>query len=139
MDQASALPDFVGLQALRQLGHLNLYGNQALTSLDGLEQVVELPRGLYLYLNTALTSVAGLRNVTHSGRSVFLGSNHALSALAFDSLTSINGGLAVRYMPSLTSLSGLDALSSVTGEIDIFGNDNVPQAEVDAFLDRLGH
>jgi len=138
LGQASQLHDLRGLASLREVSILSLHENPALTSLDGLEKVTEIG-WLDLSYNFALSSVAGLRNVTHIQSSLYLDYNPALTALAFTNLRSINGPLWIRSLSVLRSLSGLDALSSVTGPIDFYDNTNLPQAEIQAFLARLGH
>ena len=42
-------------------------------------------------------------------------------------------------LDGVTNLAGLDALSSVDGELRIIENDNLPEAVIEAFAHRLGH
>jgi len=133
------LRDLRGLAALRQLGTLEITSNNALASLDGLEQVTEIRGLLTIQFNLALTSVAGLRNVTYVRLGLLVEGNPMLATLDFTNLRSINSSLWIQNMTRLASLSGLDALSSVAGGIVIDGNPNLPQAEIQAFLTRLGH
>ena len=79
-----------------------------------------------------------LQNVTHIDHLLALQSNRALADLALTGLVSIDGDLKISAMASLTSLSGLDTLTLLSGDIDITDNDQLPATDIVAFTQRLG-
>ncbi|MEO7731431.1 MAG: hypothetical protein ABIY55_10690, partial [Kofleriaceae bacterium] len=141
--QLDQLHDLRGLVSLHDVRALELVHERGLTSLDGLEAITELPLDLIVENNDALTSLAGLRNVTRVGRTLWLQSNPMLAGIGLTGLLTIGGGfsqggLFVKFMTALTSLSGLDAVTSVTGEIDFLGNDLLSTDAIRAFEQRIG-
>ena len=142
LSHCPSLSDFRSLSRLSTLSALWLSDNGALVSLDGLERVTELAHYLRLERNQALTSVAGLGNVTHIGQQMFLQSNNALTTIELTHLRSIggdfmSGGLFIWDMAALDTLSGLDALATVGGDIEIRRNDRLSDDEVRAFIQRI--
>lgn len=112
--------------------------NSALTSLDGLERITELSGTLQIDdNNTALTSVAGLRNLTSIGGDLVISLATALPSIDPTSLRTIGGSLNLGLLLSLTSLSGLDALTSVGRFVTVGDLPKVPDDEILAFLQRF--
>jgi hypothetical protein len=73
---------------------------------------------------------------------IVAGGNPALRALrlpALSTATQISGFLDIRFNTGLTSLAGLDALTSVGGDLEFQGNDTLPSDVIAAFRRRLGH
>jgi hypothetical protein len=133
--------DLRDLSSLQSVTSLWLDDNRALVSLDGLERVTQLS-SLRLTGNDALASLAGLRNVTQVANSVVLFDEAVLTTLELTGLVSIggnafDGGLVIEDLPALTSLSGLGALTSLGGELEILDT-ALSIDDVNAFAHRIG-
>ncbi|HEX3765176.1 MAG TPA: hypothetical protein VHW23_41050 [Kofleriaceae bacterium] len=137
LGSVTGLVDLTGLAQLTDLGGLDLRNDLDLTSLDGLDQVRQITSTVSLVGNPALASLAGLRGVNRVG-SLHLEGSPAVTDLALTGLVTIDGALQIIDMDGLTNLGGLDALTSVGGAIVFTGNDQLPQAAIDAFKARLG-
>ena len=104
------------------IGRLSMGGNNALTSLTGLENLISIGGSLEIEDNDALTSLTGLDNVTSIGGGFDISSNDSLtSLLGLDNVTSIGGNIEIGFNNSLTSLTGLDNLTSI-GDLFIHNN-----------------
>lgn len=136
IDHVDQLPDLRGLSALQNLSSLQITSSPAMTSLAGLENVTRLATRLELIDNGALRSLAGLQNITSIGTAGF-DSNPSLTGLEFPRLTSIDGFLGIGHMASLTSLSGLDPLRSVAGDIVFLDDPMLSEQEIEAFRRRF--
>jgi hypothetical protein len=82
--------------------------------------------GRYLWIegNDALTSLTGLENITTVSEHLFIGYNTSLTSLkALQNITSVGGSLGIGYNTSLTNLSGLENLTSVGEDLYIYSND----------------
>jgi hypothetical protein len=126
---------------LQRVTSLWLDNNCALVSLGGRERITQLS-SLRLTGNDALASVAGLRNVTQVANSVVLFGEAALTTLELTGLVSIggdafDGGLVIEHLPSLTTRSGLGALTSLGGELKILDT-ALSFDDVNAFAHRIG-
>jgi len=128
--------DAAQLSALRRVGSLTFFRNEAMTSGDGLEQLsvadtlgfnnlralddlgalsglCEVTDELYVIGLPELTSLEGLHNVGSVGNLVLVG----------------NAGLR--------DLDGLRGLQRVAGDVQIEGNTALPAAEIEAFVAAL--
>ncbi|TMQ15013.1 MAG: hypothetical protein E6J91_14150 [Deltaproteobacteria bacterium] len=136
VDHVDRLPDLRGLSALRNLSFLQITSNPAMTSLAGLENVTRLASGLEIIDNAALRGLGGLQNVANIG-AVSFDSDPALAGLELPRLVSIDGSLRIVQMASLASLSGLDPLRSVTGDIVFTDDPMLPEQDIAAFRRRV--
>jgi hypothetical protein len=137
LSNLSRLQDLRGLSSLHTASSLDLSLNPALTSLEGLELLVDLPGHLTISGNHALTSIAGLANVVHVGGLLNLEGNSMLTSAELTRLRTIDGTLRIAFT-SLTSLSGLAALRSVGGDLDMTQNDGLSSDDILAFRHQLG-
>ncbi|MGO4920022.1 DUF7619 domain-containing protein [Maribacter spongiicola] len=91
---------FTGLSEVRQLGILD---NDALTSVEGFENLESINQG-YLFINN----------------------NELIQDLnGFNSLKKVGSGISIRSNPNLQSLNGIDSINEVTSNIDINGNSSL--------------
>jgi hypothetical protein len=110
-----------GLEQVRELDHLWIDGNETLSSVAGLRQLVSVRNTFFLTMNGSIESLSGLEALTAAG-TLFLQNNprlrnvHALSALATVDLLSISG------LPELVDLNGLGQLTSVGSDVTIESN-----------------
>ncbi|MBN2196044.1 MAG: hypothetical protein JW751_24725 [Polyangiaceae bacterium] len=120
-------------------------GRGMLTDLDGLQGITSLGEGLHIRSVEALTSLHGLENLRSVGTQVEIRGNPWLGDLtALSQLTSLTS-LLIEANDSLTSLAGLEGITSVPGGVDqyyffglrITGNGQLPQCRVDAFAAGL--
>ena len=125
-----------GLNVLTSIGgtlQIGTYepGNQLLTSLTGLENLIFVGGDLLIggngllggSLNPNLTSLSGLESLTSIGGFLSIVHNDALTSFSgLESLTSIGGFLSIVYNEALTSFSGLESLTSIGGILKIWEN-----------------
>ena len=146
-----ALINLTGLENLTSIGgSLTLRGNSVLSGLNGLENLVYLGGdlrigGAYVWGpwpgcngNPSLSSLAGLDNLTTVGGTVEIYCNDLLPDFTgLESLITIEGSLnigvtignqgAIYYFgnQSMTSLTGLDNITSIGENLSIIGNDTL--------------
>ena len=85
-------------------GGLDIYSNNSLLSLSGLENVISIGGSLHINECELLTDLTGLDGLTSVGQNLFIGARY--------------GG----NNASLTSLTGLESLTEVGGIMQISGN-----------------
>lgn len=136
IDHIDQLPDLRGLSALQNLSSLQIMSNPAMTSLAGLENVTRLATRVDIIDNAALRSLGGLQNITSLG-AVNFDNDPMLTGLELPSLLSIDDFLGIGHMASLASLSGLDPLRSVAGNIYIADDPMLSEEEIAAFRARF--
>lgn len=121
-------PLLSSLSALNNLtfigGNLSIWGNGNLTSLTGLENLTSI--GGLSIAGTSLTSIAEFENITSIAGSLFIGvfgpytvnvtgNNFLLSLTGLDNISSVGGDIFIIGNPGLSSLAGLESLTSVGG------------------------
>jgi hypothetical protein len=105
-----------------------IVGNQALTSLAGLDKLRTIRSRLSIVDNSALTSLAELNNLRRMQSSLEILGNVALpSLIGLENVESIGGNLIVLDNPELTSLTALSSLvnADIAGESTINNNENL--------------
>ncbi len=118
-DGNQQLIDFSGLGSLASIGgNMKVAGNFALVNFTGLEQLQTITGYLTVYTNTSLSDFTGLQSLSSIGG--------LYTAKSFLFAVSIGYGdcYAETYYPGdeLQSFSGLDNLTTVTGDFYIMGN-----------------
>ena len=117
-------------------GDLYIFGNGALTNLDGLANLTSVGGDLYIGVffngNPALTNIDGLANLTSVGGDLYIFGNGALTNLdGLANLTSVGGDLYISFNAALTNCQGLAPVlgwpsgppnDSVGGQITIDSN-----------------
>jgi hypothetical protein len=132
----NALTSLTGLEGLVSIGyHLEIHSNNALTSLAGLENVTSIDGNLYIEDNQALLDLSGLNELDTIGGALRVIDNDSLLSLAgLEDLSFIGGDLEIgiyyddgggsfrsnREM-ALTSLDGLNSLTTIGGSLLIYG------------------
>ena len=104
------------------------------------------PRDRWLFMGLVLTVYGSLlggvwymgHGLLQDVRSRIDGEEQTLASLSgLDALTSIGGDLNINGNPGLTSLSGLAALTSVVGMLSVSGNSSLCQSQVAVLDARL--
>jgi hypothetical protein len=122
----SATTDIDNLTPLSNLksvgGSLDIFHNDALTSLSGFDNITSVGGTLDIRFNHALTNLSSLGNLTSVGSYLRIFDNDALTNLkGLEGVTSV-GYLSIQLNAALTSLSGLDNLTSVSSVLVINSN-----------------
>lgn len=118
---------------LRPLSQLRSVGGNAaisvdnLTSLSGLDGLQTVGGTLNLTLTTQIPNLEPLASLTSLGGLSFsgYGNTNVTSLSVFSQITSLNQGLYISGAAGLVSLTGLENLGSVTGQLHITGNSNL--------------
>jgi hypothetical protein len=139
-DQAGnpSLTSLSGLEGLTSVGgHFYIWANMALTNLSGLEGLTTVGGMLNIY-GPPLTSLSGLAGLTSIGGNLVIDYSSLVSLSGLEGVTSIGGNLYVEYNYSLTSLSGIDNISSNSIEnLYIEGNYSLSSCEVESICTYL--
>jgi len=120
------LTSLSGLDNLEVIGgNFSLSENVLLTNLTGLENLTTISGDLLISSLTNLTSINSLSNLNTIGGSLTIGYNHDLLSLnGLESLNVINS-VGISQNNALTSLSGLDGLTSITDNLHIADNESL--------------
>jgi hypothetical protein len=134
-----------GLENLSVVGHelgiwgLGIYGNDKLTDLSGLDNMLVIKSGLFIQGNNMIEDLNGLQNLTSIGGMLSISDNPALVSIEqLVQLTTIGSSMSIEGNTSLKSLSGLDnvAASSITN-LYVRENDSLHECEVKSVCDYL--
>jgi hypothetical protein len=125
-------------------GRLTISGSD-ITNLSGLSQLTSLG-GVYIYKNNSLTSLYGLNNVTsvyslHIGTiELNQGGNPLLTSLnGLNALTNISNELEIYDNNVLTSLTGLEKLTYIGGGLKIANNEMLSNIASLKKLTKIGY
>jgi len=135
----TALTNLAGLINVNSIGgNLSLIDNDNLTNLSGLNNLSSIGGGIFINYNDELVNLSGLENITVLDGSLTIGSysvylnggnDNLVNFIGLDNLTSI-GSLQIFSNPSLSSLNGLENLTTIEGSLeigcDIAGNGSNP-------------
>lgn len=117
------LTDLSGLESLISIGaYLNIEDHYQLQSLAGLDNLLHIGAGVRIVNNMALSSLAALKHIKTLPGYLQLQSNPLTSLHGLDSLTSIGSVSYVAGIENLVDLSGLEQLITITGEFSVVGN-----------------
>lgn len=96
------LPDLSGLENITSIGgNLTIAVCEALFTLDGLDNLATIGGGLYIQDNMDLSSISALMELSYVGTNITVANN----------------------MPWLITLSGLNNIASIEGNLKIIGNE----------------
>ncbi len=95
-----------------------------LTSLDGLERLLEVTGDIRIRDNDTLENILGLSHLQRVGGDILVASNPALSAVEFSRLYAVQD-LEVSGSNALQDLDGLESLTLVEGSLKVAGNPNL--------------
>ena len=120
----NALADLTGLNELTSIGgNISITQNNQLTGLSGLSNLSSVGGDLIIAGNNSLTNLSMLTNLNFIGGNLDINSNGSLQGIwGMYSLTSIGGFLNITANP-LTSLTGLNNLTSIGEGLSILDND----------------
>ncbi len=108
-------------------GDVIIYGDD-IANLNGLSVITTIGGELVIKGNPILNDLTGLSNLFSIGGNAYIGEyyagvNQALTSLeGLEGLTSVGGWLLIQYNDALTSLSGLVNLTSIEGILKIYKN-----------------
>jgi hypothetical protein len=121
-----ALQSLEGLDQLQTIGSgISINGNAFLSDLSALAKIEKVNSDLRIIGNPSLQSLQGLENLTMTGLDLVISENLTLQNLdALESLTSIGETLRIESNPFLVSIEGLNSLTTV-GLINISENNNL--------------
>ena len=118
------LTDLGGLSGLTQVrGALEIEENRLITNMNGLENLTRVDGLLEFRSNSGLEDLTGLENLDSLGNGIRIWANSSLTSL--DGLTKVKStaGLDISFNPELINLGGLSALTSTrTGNLKIEEN-----------------
>ena len=116
----AVLTNLSGLEGLTNISGLTIDGNSNLISLSGLNPLVNIVE-ITISNNANLINLDGFTgNITDD---ININYNPALTSLSgFDNISFISGNLSIGFNNSLSSLLGLSSLTDVYGSVDIEGN-----------------
>ncbi len=154
-NMTGANPILTSLEGLSNLsainGDLEILGNDILVNLTGLENLTTIGGSLVIggwwntwtCYNQSLQSLDGLDNLTSIsdgiqiiGGGILGDSLEDISALS--NLTSINGDLYLRYVPSLQGLEGLENIDAASiVNLTMFGNNLLSTCDVQSICNYL--
>ena len=118
---------------------LSIFGNDALTSIDGFDALRSTGRSLSIATNVALTDINGFQSLTSVGGYLSIPYNFELTRLsAFSALTSIGDFLSIYLNYSLTDLDGFGALTFIGSHLQIVGNNGLTNLDNFSSLTTVG-
>ncbi len=136
--RAPKLKDLSGLRNLQTAyGDVSIVDNASITDLSGLDSLQAIDT-LFLGRNASLTSVEGnaFTSVEH-----YLGifDNPALTSLAgLEGLSSVGTDVSIRDNPQLVDISALGNLTNIGGNLRIQDNDQLPACAAVSLRDAIG-
>ncbi|MCA9490949.1 MAG: hypothetical protein KC621_13565 [Myxococcales bacterium] len=116
------LGDISGLRALRTVGRDFGMSARSLTSLDGLEALVYVGRDLYLY--GQVEDITALGSLQWIGRDLAIETDNLRDVRGLGGVPEVRN-IYVERNTRLTSLAGLDGLTTIHGEAYFYWNDRL--------------
>ena len=126
----SNITDLSGLSTIQSInGDLEIFSN-AMTSLNGFENVTAIAGSMFISFNPNLTEINALSNLTTIGGDLSISSQENLTNInGLSGLTEIPGFLTIGVdagagaldIPNLTNLDGLSGITSVGEDLQIAG------------------
>jgi len=118
----NSISDLNGLNSLANVGgYLIINGCSGLANLTGLSSLTTINGFLGLVDTPLLTDLTGLEGLTSAGGMSFTGIP-ITSLSPLNALTTITGSLVINGCNTLTSLAGLETLTSIGGDLEIRNN-----------------
>lgn len=128
----TSLSSLTGLENLNSVeGDFLIAYNLSLANFTGLNNLTYIGGNYYIYGNDALTSLTGLENLSIIAGHFWIGHwNYAGNSEIYDlsgleELILIGGDFGVMHNDALTSLAGLDYISTINGSLKIKYNNNL--------------
>ena len=138
-----ALTDLIGLDNLTSIGGYLMFSNTCLVNMSGLNNLVSVDSTVFFKDNYLLTSLNGLESLNSIGGDLYLSSNPLINLTGLNNLAQIGGNLVIGNFywggnNSLTSLAGLESLTSIIGGLSISSNYNLTNLTALANLYSIG-
>jgi hypothetical protein len=127
------------LAHLEQVGSLFLYHLDGLTTLTELTDLRTISQRLVVDKCNGLTSLAGVSAAVALDSFEISYNDHLTSLAGLEHLTSIGGDLNLVGNGALTGLGGLASLTHVGGDVHIDQNPLLTADQIAAFMHQLGH
>lgn len=109
-----SITDLKPLMSINSVASLFIMDNDALKSLEGLNNITSVVEDLTVYQNDALINIEGLNNLTSVKSEMIISANHALTNLnGLNNLTTVGKYLKIQENISLIDLDGFEKLNSV--------------------------
>jgi hypothetical protein len=121
-----------GLGAIERVGgDYLIQGNDSLTDLNGLARLIRAA-SLRVVGNNAMTVLNGVEQISEFGGGILIANNNALESLSgFDNLVTLNGTITIEGNRNLTDLGALGRLKHIV-MAEIRGNAALPSLRFDA-------
>jgi hypothetical protein len=135
----------LGLEGLTSIKSIFIMKNNALKSLEGLDNLTVVTGSLWIgginaqSGNNALLNLSGLSKLNSIGVNLVINYNVNLTSLSgIEQLNSIGGNLVIRYNNALTGLSGLENLDAASLKVlDISNNHSLSSCDVESICNYL--
>ena len=113
--------------ALTKVGFdINIYSNDALTSLDAFKVITDVVEDLRVRQNPLLPEITGFDKLSCVGDDLIFEENESLSELnSFGELTKVGHQLQIRYNESLETINGFQKLSVIEDDLEIHENESL--------------
>ncbi|GHC54777.1 cadherin repeat domain-containing protein [Ulvibacter litoralis] len=118
------LTSLTGLENIETAGTINIMLNDVLTDISALSNITELTLSLQLYGNPVLANLNGLNNIT-SVSYLSITDNDSLVNLDDLHISNITESFEIDENDLLTDINGLSGISSINGELSIFNNNSL--------------
>lgn len=115
------LTNLTGLNNVTYISYLEISRCNSLESLNGLENLLSLDRGLNISYNTNLKNLEGLSNLTSVGNLFNIRYTSLTNLMGLNSLTTVEY-FSIYKNDSLINLDGLESLSHIASSIEIGNN-----------------
>jgi hypothetical protein len=133
----TALTNLNGLNNLTSIsnsngfGRLQIWGNQNLQSLDGLENLEEVTQFIRIAENPSLTSIQGLSGLSNTSIETFIRIEENPSLVNLQGLNNISvaNTLIISGNQMLVDLNGLDNLTEISSGLEIYDNEHLKNFE----------
>lgn len=120
-------------------GVISISGNDQITNIDALSSIPSTIKELVVFGNENLENLNGISHLTIIEGSLFIEANAALPDISMSNLTTITGELTIGFnYPGLTSLDGLQNLSSIGGEFRLVNNHSLVNIDALSNLSTVG-
>lgn len=128
-----------GFNSLNSVDTIWLRANWSLTQINAFSSVTELIGDLNIKDNTSLTSLSGLNNIESIGR-VFIENTLITNLDTLSSLSVVGGDLDIQDNVSLNNIQGLSVLTEIMyGSVSFYGNTSLSSIDGLENLSSVGN
>ncbi len=126
LQQNAMLTDLEGFENVSTIGgSFIIKVSPSLSTLNGINNLDSI--GVDLELNNAdlLTDISGLEHLNYVGNDVYFRAIEPTSLSPLSNLGTIGGDLEMIYCSGFNDLSGLESITSIEGNLNFYGNDDL--------------